>query len=101
MIGYTGGRPRPPAVNTTVSSAPYEWISLGRPSGPAIPVNASPTSMALISMLLVPTPWTTRQMVPASTSQSASVSGISSPSGRGSRRTNWPAWARGRDQRVS
>ena len=68
-------------------------MSLGRPSGPAMPVKASPTSIALISMLLVPTPWTTRQMVPASASQSASVSGISSPSGRGSTRTNWPACA--------
>ena len=33
-------------------------------------------------------------MVPASTSQSASVSGISSPSGRGSTRTNWPGLRR-------
>jgi hypothetical protein len=46
-----------------------------------------------ISMLLVPTPCTTKVMVPASTSQSARVSGISSPSGSGSTRTNWPARA--------
>ena len=31
--------------------------------------------------------------MPVSASQSASVSGISSPSGRGSTRTNWPARA--------
>jgi hypothetical protein len=88
MIGKTGGRPSPPAVKTTVASPVRAWMSLGRPSGPATPVNASPTAIALISMLLVPTPWTTRQMVPAAASQSASVRGMSSPSGRGSTRTN-------------
>ena len=58
-----------------------------------MPANESPTCMRLISMLLVPTPWTTRQIVPASVSQSARVSGMSSPSGRGRTRTNWPARA--------
>ena len=58
-----------------------------------MPANASPTCHLVDLERLVPTPWTTRQMVPASASQSASVSGMSSPSGRGSTRTNWPACA--------
>src|SRR5665647_3817244 len=76
MTGQTGGRPSPPAVKTTVASSALRCTSLGRPSGPAMPAKASPTPIWLISMLDVPTPWTTRLIVPALTSQSASVSGI-------------------------
>lgn len=80
-------------MKTTVWSGAYRVISLGRPSGPAMPANESPTAILLISMLEVPTPWTTREIVPASSSQSARVSGMSSPSSHGSTRTNCPAFA--------
>ena len=58
-----------------------------------MPAKASPTFMALMAMELVPMAWMTMVMVPAFSSQSASVSGISSPLSQGSTRTNWPARA--------
>ncbi len=58
-----------------------------------MPAKESPTAMRLMSMVLVPIAWITRSMVPASASQSASVSGISSPLSHASTRTNWPACA--------
>ncbi len=58
-----------------------------------MPAKASPTSMRLMPIELAPIAWMTRSIVPALASQSASVSGISSPFGDGSTRTNWPACA--------
>ena len=81
MIGNTGGRPRPPAVNTTVDPPGTRWIVARTPERTGDPGEGLAHLHLVDLELLVPTPWTTRQIVPASASQSASVSGISSPSG--------------------
>ena len=58
-----------------------------------MPAKDSPTVILFMLMVLVPMAWMTRSMVPALASQSASVSGMSSPFGSASTRTNCPAWA--------
>ena len=78
-MGWTTAVPTPPPTHT---ACPRSMSSVGRPSGPAMSVIASPAwSCSTRSLVLLPTAWMTSVIVPASGSASAIVSGMRSAPG--------------------
>ena len=89
-IGNTGAAPTPPATQTTV---PNLSMSEGKPKGPTRFNMESPASRQASLCVEVPTCMATRVIVPSLLSQSASVSGIRSPTSSTRITTNWPGLA--------
>ena len=86
-IGRMTAVPTPPPTHT---AWPVVMSSVSWPRGPATSVMASPTWRLVSSVVLTPTAWIIRVMVPASASLSAIVSGMRSPPGPVRTMTNWP-----------
>ena len=94
-MGSIGAAPMPPATHATVprksSGLPGTPMCVGLPRGPATLAKESPSANAsVISIVVLPTAWTTSVIVPARRSTSAIVSGIRSDRAWGRTMTNWP-----------
>ena len=89
-IGNTGATPTPPPTQTTV---PKFSISEGSPKGPTRSSIRSPELRWDSLYVEVPTRIATRLRVPSLASQSASVSGMRSPTSSTRMTTNWPGLA--------
>ena len=86
-IGRMTAVPTPPPTQT---AWPRSIRSVGRPSGPATSVIASPGRRSTRSAVLLPIDWMISVIVPAAGSASAIVSGMRSAPGPSRTMTNWP-----------